>query len=181
MSLEAHGRTYLSVSRLAALSRACPSPVPGALAACGYFLKSFVSLGPAARLISEDGGCSWMCCRISLAAQLGARRGGGPECICACSEAGLELTPFCWRTGRNLHPGEEKSVSSRDLGACARSLSVLLGHWDLPYPPTHPGSFLGLLVWPCLTAAALQLPRPREVQAGRRARCKLHGGLPSPR
>lgn len=150
MSLEAHGRTHLSVSRLAALSRACPSPVPGALAACGYFLKSFVSLGPAARLISEDGGCSWMCCRISLAAQLGARRGGGPECICACSEAGLELTPFCWRTGRNLHPGEEKSVhgshssfQQRPGSLCPVPISALgaLG----PPVPTNPPR---LVPWP---------------------------------
>lgn len=97
------------------------------------------------------------------------------------------LLPFAGGREEISIPGRRRvfmaltAASSRDLGACARSLSVLLGHWDLPYPPTHPGSFLGLLVWPCLTAAALQLPRPREVQAGRRARCKLHGGLPSPR
>jgi len=95
MSLEAHGLMYLSVSGLAALSRACPFPTPGALAARGYFLKGFILLGLAAQLISEDGGCSWMCCGISVAAQVGAGRGGGLEHICVRSEAGQELTPFC--------------------------------------------------------------------------------------
>lgn len=50
MSLEALGQ-YLSVSGLAALSRACPYLTPGALAAHGYFLKGFILLGLAARLI----------------------------------------------------------------------------------------------------------------------------------
>lgn len=78
----------LSVSSLAALSSACPSPAPVALAAHGNFLQGFISLGLAAWLISEDRGCSWMYCRISFAAQVGAEREEGPECACIYSKAG---------------------------------------------------------------------------------------------
>lgn len=151
MSLEAQGLTYLSVSRLAALSRACPSPTPGALAACGYFLKGFISLGLAARLTSEDGGCSGMRSRISLAAQVGAGRGGGLGRVTPAARQDCRLLPFCWRMGRNLHPGEEKSFHNSHSSFQQRLLPgslclVLLGCWDLPYPPTHPSSFLHLSV-----------------------------------
>lgn len=100
---------YLSVSGLEVLSKACPTP----LTAHGYFLKGFISLGLATWLISEDDGCSFVCWRISLAAQMGAGREGA-ECAVACSEAGLEFIPFFWRTGWNLHPREEKSVHDSD-------------------------------------------------------------------
>lgn len=105
---------FLNVSGLAVLSKACPTPTMGALTAHGYFLKGFILLGLATWLISEDDGCSLVCCRISLAAQVGAGRGKRPECVRASSEAGLELIPFCWRTGWNLHPREEKSVHDSD-------------------------------------------------------------------
>lgn len=101
---------YLNVSGLAVLSKACPNPTLGALTARGYFLRGFISLGLATWLVSEDDGCSFGCCRISLAAQVGAGRGEGPECVRASSEVGLELILFCWRTGWNFHPREEKSV-----------------------------------------------------------------------
>lgn len=58
MSLEVHGLTYLSMSGLAALSRACPSPTLEALAAPGCLLEGFLLLRLAVRLISEDGECS---------------------------------------------------------------------------------------------------------------------------
>lgn len=152
MSLEVHGLAYLSMSGLATLSRACPSLTPVALAACGYFLKGFVSLGLAAQLSSEDGGCSWMCCRISLAAQVCAGRGGGPEHVCTCSEAGLELPPFCWRTGRNLnlHPREEKSVHNIHSSFQQRPGSLCLVSINPP----------GVLGPPVATSPARLIPLP---------------------
>lgn len=105
---------YLNVSGLAVLSKACPTPMLGALSAHCYFLRGFILLGLATCLISEDDGCSFVCCRISLAAQVGAGRGKGPECVRASREAEVELIPFWWRTGWNLHPSEEKSVHDSD-------------------------------------------------------------------
>lgn len=138
---------YLNMLGLAVLSKACPVPTLGALTACGYFLRSSISLGLATWLISVNDGCLFVCCRISLAAQVGAGRGKGPV-FRASSEVGLELIPFCWRTGWNLHPRDEKSVHDshsscqHDLGACAWSLPALPWCWDLLNPPASPGSFL---------------------------------------
>lgn len=78
-------------------------------------------------------------------------------------------------------------AASHDLGACAWCLPALSVCWDLLSPPTPPGSFLYLSVCPWLAAATLQLLLWRSrgsswvIRPGkrRRARCKLHGGLPS--
>lgn len=119
-----------------------------------------------------------MCRRLSLAAQVGAGIGEGLEHICACSETGLELRPFCLRTGWILHPREEKSVHDSHSSIQQQPGSLYLVLISLfrafPYPPTNPGSFLRLLVWLCLTAPAA-LPgreqpggRARGAQAGRK-------------
>lgn len=157
------------------------------------FLKGFISLGLATWLVSEDDGCSFVCWTISLAAQVGAERGEGPECVRICSEAGLELIPFCCRQDGISIPGRRKvfmtvtAAASHDLEACAWSLPALSERWDLLNPPTPPGSFLYLAVCPCLAAATPQLLPWRShgsswvIRPGKRgrARCKLHGGLPS--
>lgn len=124
-----------------------------------------------------------MRCGNSLSAQLGTGRGGGPEPVCTCSRAALELPPFCCGMGRNLHSREEKSVHSphssfqRLPGSlCLVPISPLGALGLRIHQPTRARSFTS--VWPCLTAASLQLLRlcrggssreirPWEAQGGR--------------
>lgn len=99
-----------------------------------------------------------------------------PECA-----AGFLLRLLVLENGKESpSPSQGGEERSQLTAASSSDLRALSGCWDLR---------ARFSVWPCLTAAAVQLRRlcrggsswavrPREAQAGRRARCKLHGGLP---